>query len=47
MAYESIMASGPSSATLHYVDNRQAFPTTSGLMLVDAGCEYNNYAGQW
>lgn len=46
-AYESIMASGPSSATLHYVDNRQPFKDDqSGLILVDAGCEFENYAGE-
>lgn len=38
------MASGPSSATLHYVDNRKLLPTTTALMLVDAGCEYDMYA---
>ncbi|KAK4705387.1 Xaa-Pro dipeptidase, partial [Phenoliferia sp. Uapishka_3] len=46
-AYTPIMASGASAGTLHYISNDNPFPTIKpgSLMLVDAGAEYNNYAG--
>lgn len=47
MAYEVIAANGASAGTLHYIKNRSSFPTTGGegnLLLLDAGCEYQNYA---
>ncbi|KAL8290036.1 hypothetical protein RQP46_002975 [Phenoliferia psychrophenolica] len=46
-AYTPIMASGSSAGTLHYVDNSAPFPSTApgSLLLVDAGAEYRNYAG--
>lgn len=41
------MASGTSAGTLHYVANDAPFPSgiTGSLLLVDAGAEYKNYAG--
>jgi Xaa-Pro aminopeptidase len=43
-AYTPIVASGSNSCVLHYVKNNA--PLLSGdLLLVDAGCEYNGYAG--
>lgn len=44
-AYESIVAYGPSSSTLHYVDNSKPFvnPDRGHLLLVDAGCEWSCY----
>lgn len=43
-AYNSIVAGGQSACILHYVDNDQ--PLKAGdLVLIDAGCEYQYYAG--
>ncbi|GAA5894899.1 hypothetical protein JCM6882_008236 [Rhodosporidiobolus microsporus] len=42
-AYSSIIAAGSAAGTLHYVDNDKDFPK-EGLLLVDAGAEYKNYA---
>lgn len=43
LAYNSIVASGNNSCTLHYIVNDQ--PLKAGdLVLIDAGGEYNNYA---
>lgn len=41
------MAAGASAGTLHYVSNEAPFPTTApgSLILVDAGGEFRNYAG--
>jgi len=46
LAYEVIAASGTSAGTLHYIKNKSSFPSTGNgsLLLLDAGCEYNNYA---
>lgn len=46
LAYEIIAASGTSAGTLHYIKNKASFPSTGegNLLLLDAGCEYNNYA---
>ncbi|KAM0746548.1 hypothetical protein T439DRAFT_340955 [Meredithblackwellia eburnea MCA 4105] len=46
-AYTPIMASGSSAGTLHYISNEAEFPQTKpgALLLVDAGGEYRNYAG--
>ena len=46
MAYETIAASGTSAGTLHYIKNKDSFPSTGegSLLLLDAGCEFNNYA---
>jgi Xaa-Pro aminopeptidase len=42
--YNSIVASGPSATTLHYVFNDQ--PCNDGdLLLIDAGAEYNYFTG--
>jgi len=42
-AYHSIVASGRSGSTLHYVHNNQ--PTSNKhTILLDAGCEYDCYA---
>jgi len=42
-AYTSIVASGNSANTLHYIDNNK--PLKNGeLILIDAGCEYEYYA---
>lgn len=43
MAYHPIMASGRAAATLHYVDNNAPLEGKMNL-LIDAGCEYENYA---
>lgn len=43
LAYNSIIASGNNSCTLHYVLNDQILKD-GDLVLVDAGAEYNNYA---
>jgi Xaa-Pro aminopeptidase len=43
LAYNSIVASGNNSCTLHYVANDQAIKNND-LILVDAGGEYNYYA---
>lgn len=43
LAYPNIVASGTNSCILHYTNNRA--PLKSGdLVLIDAGCEYQNYA---
>ncbi|KAF2805474.1 putative Xaa-Pro aminopeptidase [Mytilinidion resinicola] len=42
-AYHSIVASGTSAATLHYVKNDQPLDNTLNLLL-DAGCEWDCYA---
>lgn len=43
VAYPSIVASGSNACTLHYNENNK--PLKSGdLILIDAGCEYENYA---
>lgn len=42
-AYHSIVASGRSAATLHYVRNDQALPGKQ-LLLLDAACEWHCYA---
>lgn len=42
-AYDSIVASGRSAATLHYVKNNEPLDGKLNLLL-DAGCEWNCYA---
>ncbi|PVI06293.1 putative Xaa-Pro aminopeptidase [Periconia macrospinosa] len=42
-AYHSIVAAGENGATLHYVKN-DAPITDQNIMLLDAGCEVDNYA---
>lgn len=42
-AYTSIVASGNSANTLHYIDNNQKLKSGE-LILIDAGCEYKYYA---
>jgi Xaa-Pro aminopeptidase len=42
-AYTSIVASGNSANTLHYISNRAKFQKNQ-LILIDAGCEYEYYA---
>ncbi|KAK7952823.1 xanthine/uracil permease [Apiospora aurea] len=42
-AYPSIVASGRSAATLHYVHNNKEMPGKD-LLLLDAGCEWKLYA---
>lgn len=42
-AYPPIVAAGAGAATLHYVDNQQPLKGKLNL-LIDAGCEWNNYA---
>lgn len=43
-AYPSIVASGRSAATLHYVHNDKEMPGGKDLLLLDAGCEWKLYA---
>lgn len=43
-AYESIVAAGANACTLHYVSNNQVMQAGE-LLLIDAGCECNGYAG--
>ncbi|KHN97111.1 Peptidase M24, structural domain protein [Metarhizium album ARSEF 1941] len=43
MAYHPILAAGKAAATLHYVDNNAPLSGKQNL-LIDAGCEWNNYA---
>ncbi len=43
LAYPNIVASGANSCILHYTDNRAQLKT-GDLVLIDAGCEYQNYA---
>lgn len=42
-AYTSIVASGNSANTLHYIDNNNTM-IDGELVLIDAGCEYEYYA---
>ena len=42
-AYTSIVASGNSANTLHYIENNKDFKD-GDLILIDAGCEYDFYA---
>ncbi len=41
-AYPSIIASGPNSCILHYVENNRQLQD-GDLLLIDAGCAYNYY----
>lgn len=43
LAYPSIVASGANSCILHYTENRAQLKS-GDLVLIDAGCEYQNYA---
>jgi Xaa-Pro aminopeptidase len=43
IAYESIVAGGDNATVLHYVDNRDRLEA-GRLLLIDSGCELNNYA---
>ncbi|GGY11098.1 aminopeptidase P N-terminal domain-containing protein [Paludibacterium paludis] len=43
-AYESIVAGGANACTLHYVGNHDVL-RDGDLLLIDAGCEYQGYAG--
>ena len=43
-AYNSIVAGGENACILHYVENDQALKS-GDLVLIDAGCEYQYYAG--
>ncbi len=43
MAYDPIVASGENACILHYTENNDPLPK-SGLVLIDAGGEYLNYA---
>ncbi len=42
-SYQPIVAGGANALILHYIANNQLLPD-SGLLLIDAGCEYANYA---
>lgn len=42
-AYLPIVAGGANACVLHYVQNDQPLPD-DGLLLIDAGCEYQGYA---
>ncbi|ETN93714.1 Xaa-Pro aminopeptidase [Gammaproteobacteria bacterium MOLA455] len=42
-AYTSIVGSGKNGCILHYIDNREKI-SDGDLVLIDAGCEYENYA---
>ncbi len=42
-AYLPIVAGGDNALVLHYIDNNQPLPD-NGLLLIDAGCEYQGYA---
>ena len=42
-AYPSIVASGPNSCILHYVENQRRM-ADGDLLLIDAGCEYGYHA---
>lgn len=44
MAYPGIVGSGKNSCTLHYVDNNQKISPQNNIILIDAGCEFENYA---
>ncbi len=43
VAYESIVAAGNNATTLHYVANRDRLDA-GALLLIDSGCEFDNYA---
>ncbi len=43
-AYPSIVGGGANACTLHYIDNNKEL-IDGDLVLVDAGCEYQYYAG--
>ncbi len=43
MAYETIVAGGPNACVLHYVENCARL-NKGDLVLIDAGCELDNYA---
>jgi Xaa-Pro aminopeptidase len=43
MAYETTVASGPNACVLHYVENTRRL-RDGDLVLIDAGCELENYA---
>jgi Xaa-Pro aminopeptidase len=43
MAYPPIVGAGKNSCTLHYSDNNEAI-NKSSIILIDAGCEFENYA---
>ncbi|KAG5942598.1 hypothetical protein E4U59_001012 [Claviceps monticola] len=43
MPYHPIVAAGRAAATLHYVDNNASLSGKLNV-LIDAGCEWNNYA---
>ncbi len=43
-AYESIVAGGANACVLHYVSNRGRLKD-GDLLLIDAGCEFEGYAG--
>jgi len=43
MAYPPIVGSGKNSCTLHYFENNQKI-TGENIVLIDAGCEFENYA---
>jgi Xaa-Pro aminopeptidase len=43
VAYPSIVASGPNACVLHYRDNNRQ-TQANDMLLIDAGCEYQNYA---
>lgn len=42
-AYTPIVGSGANTCILHYIDNNNVIKDNS-LVLIDAGCEYHNYA---
>jgi Xaa-Pro aminopeptidase len=42
-AYTSIVGSGENACILHYIENQSALKA-GDLVLIDAGCEYQNYA---
>jgi Xaa-Pro aminopeptidase len=42
-AYTSIVGGGKNACTLHYIENRDKL-RSGDLVLIDAGCEYENYA---
>lgn len=43
VAYNSIVGAGKNTCVLHYISNNQKIHA-SDLVLIDAGCEYENYA---
>lgn len=43
-AYESIVAGGANACTLHYTANKDVL-RSGDLLLIDAGCEWQGYAG--